>query len=117
MSRCTIVFTHCSEKDISFEKFIQANKQHEQFVNIIKTVKNVIFGDTETENKYIKSPAAPPQIIEIVNHTPRVCIRKCGHIFHYQCLKKVFDRKKRMSDGRTNLRNLPERIFALVAGR
>jgi hypothetical protein len=209
LSRCTMVFTHCPEKDMSFEKFIEANKQHEQFVNIIKNVKNVIFGDMETENKYIKSKNTPPEIVqwfesqlseqrtqfmnqmlkqidsvddnilelqqdwgefywtkfklfigfvwekifrqsnelsklykltsemkegivlmiyyqecsiclelitEVVNHSPRACITKCGHVFHYQCLRKQFDRKKECPNCRTNLQNLPERISALVAG-
>jgi hypothetical protein len=55
-------------------------------------------------------------ITEIVNHSPKACITKCGHVFHYQCLKKVFEDKKECPNCRTNLRNLPERISALVAG-
>jgi len=207
--RCTMVFTHCPEKDMSLEKFIEVNKQHEQFVNIIRNVANVIFGDMETENKHIQSGNVPPQIvewfenqlyeqrylfmrqmlkqidqaddkilelrqdwskfywtkfktfigycwekifrqsnelsklykttsemkegillmifyqecsicleliIEIINHTPKACITKCGHVFHYECLKKVFDQKKECPNCRTNLQSLPERISACIAG-
>jgi hypothetical protein len=63
LSRCTIVFTHCPERNMTFEKFFEANKHHEEFVKIIQNVKNVIFGDMETENKYINSQDVPSEIV------------------------------------------------------
>lgn len=55
-------------------------------------------------------------IVEVVDHSPRVCVTKCGHAFHYQCLKRAFEEKKECPNCRTNLRNLPEIISAAVAG-
>ena len=209
LARCTIVFTHCPIDDMTQEKFLQANNAHPDFVNVVQSAKNVIFGDMETENPFKRSANNPPEciqwyetqlfarrekfmkqmlaqidemddgllelqqewatfywtkfksflgycweklfrqsnelsrlyqlttkmkesillmiyydecsicrelIIEIVDHTPRVCVTKCGHTFHYQCLKRAFEEKKECPYCRTNLRNLPERISAAVAG-
>ncbi len=55
-------------------------------------------------------------IIEIVDHTPKACITKCGHIFHYDCLKRSFDEQKKCPNCRKDLRSLPEKMTGLVIG-
>lgn len=209
LARCTIIFTHCAIEDMTLERFLEANKEHPEFVNIVQKVKSVFFGDMETENHFKQSSNSPVEfiswydsellkrrekfmkpilqqidemdegllelqqewgtfywtkfksflgfcwekvfrqsnelsrlyklttklkedilliiyynecsicqelIVEIVDHSPRVCVTKCGHTFHYQCLQRAFAEKKECPNCRTNLRNLPERISAAVAG-
>ncbi|CAF1036019.1 unnamed protein product [Rotaria sordida] len=55
-------------------------------------------------------------IVEIVDHTPKACITKCGHIFHYDCLKRSFEEQKKCPNCRTDLRSLPERVTGLLIG-
>lgn len=49
---------------MSLEKFLAANKEHEQLTKIVQSVNSVIFGDMETENKHIRSSDAPPEMIQ-----------------------------------------------------
>ena len=64
LARCTIVFTHCPIDDMTQEKFLQANNAHPDFVNVVQSAKNVIFGDMETENPFKRSANNPPECIQ-----------------------------------------------------
>ncbi len=55
-------------------------------------------------------------IVEVSDEEPRSCITKCGHIFHYECLKKWFREKKQCPNCRADLRSLPDRIFGKRIG-
>ncbi len=55
-------------------------------------------------------------IIEIWDTEPTVCVTTCGHIFHYECLKKWFTQKKQCPICRADLRSLPERILGQRVG-
>ncbi len=48
---CTIVFTHCTNQNITKEKYIESNKQDTYIVDIINSVQNVIFGDNMTDDE------------------------------------------------------------------
>lgn len=38
LARCTIIFTHCQIEDMTLERFLEANKEHPEFMNIIRKV-------------------------------------------------------------------------------
>ena len=55
-------------------------------------------------------------ILEIWNTEPKACVTKCGHIFHYNCLKKWFIEMKECPNCRADLRSLPERVLGQRIG-
>jgi hypothetical protein len=55
-------------------------------------------------------------IVEVVDSTPQACITKCGHIFHYDCLKRSFNEQKKCPNCRSDLRSLPERMKGFLLG-
>jgi hypothetical protein len=55
-------------------------------------------------------------IVEIWDTEPKSCVTKCGHIFHYDCLKKWFNEKKQCPNCRADLRSLPERVLGQRIG-
>ncbi|CAF2402218.1 unnamed protein product [Rotaria sp. Silwood2] len=55
-------------------------------------------------------------ILEIWNTEPKACVTKCGHIFHYNCLKEWFTKKKECPNCRADLRSLPERMVGQRIG-
>ncbi|CAF1307909.1 unnamed protein product [Didymodactylos carnosus] len=210
-TRCSIVFTHCKIKGMTRERCIEANKEHDGIVRILKKFNNIIFGDMDTDavseedsdsdddqqakerlhdkkrkqrtkfmNKmltqidhtdetilslekhwyqhywtkftslmgyYFEKVVGKPNelsklyklaaglkkdipvtiyyeecsiclelIIEIVDHSPKACITKCGHVFHYDCLRRSFDQQKKCPNCRKDLRSLPEKVSGLVIG-
>ncbi|CAF5032680.1 unnamed protein product [Rotaria sp. Silwood1] len=55
-------------------------------------------------------------ILEIWNTEPKACVTKCGHIFHYDCLKEWFTKKKECPYCRADLRSLPEHVLGQRIG-
>ena len=65
---------------------------------------------------YETCPICHELIIEIWDTQPTASITKCGHIFHYECLKKCLDRQKNCPICRSDLRTMPERILGSRIG-
>ena len=97
---------YCIEK--VFGRSNELSKRHQLAIALKREIPVTIF--------YESCCICLELIVEIWDTEPKSCMTQCGHIFHYECLKKWFNEKKQCPNCRTDLRNLPERVLGKRIG-
>lgn len=97
---------YCVEK--VFGKSSELSKRYRLATTLKKEIPVTIY--------YESCPICRDLIYEIWNTEPTTSITRCGHIFHYACLKKYFDQRKTCPICRSDLRSFPERILSSRIG-
>ncbi|CAF0967630.1 unnamed protein product [Didymodactylos carnosus] len=105
-AKFTALLGYCIEK--LFQKPNELSKLYKLAAGLKKSIPVTIY--------YEACSICLDLIIEVVDQDPRACITKCGHIFHYDCLKRAFEQQKRCPNCRRDLRSLPEKATAKVIG-
>ncbi|CAF1255493.1 unnamed protein product [Adineta steineri] len=125
LTRCTLVFTHCTVKNMTLERCLEANKEHEPTINVIKKIKNVIFGnmindaksDTDDDEEYTKQSskktqklrnAFMEQMLHLIDNTNNELLKLDKNWFEYywtkfslfmaHCHKKISGKKSKLSE-------------------
>ena len=97
---------YCAEK--AFGKRNELSKRYRLIAALKKEIPVTIY--------YESCGICLDLILEIWNTEAKASITTCGHIFHYDCIRKWFNQKKICPICRADLRSLPERLFAQRIG-